>query len=249
MLLRFFEGRNFKDISTALGTTEAGAKMRVNRALEKLRKFFTKKGLTFSAAAIAAAISANSIQAAPGALATSVTVAAIKGTAVTTSTLTLLESTLKFMAWTKLKTTVIVATLAIMAAGTATLTIQHARAKAATPAFSFSGYSTPEASVASMLWAGSIGDFEKAMAACTPEQQDRIRAKMAGKSPDDIRRESIGRANALIGYKITKTEVVADDEVHLHIHATPSAQALHNGKTILVMRRIGNEWKQAGEAD
>ena len=97
LVLRFLEGRNFKDVSAALGTTEAGAKMRVNRALEKLRKFFTKRGLTLSAAVIAAAVSANSVQAAPLGLATSVTVAAVKGTAVTTSTLTLIETTLKLM--------------------------------------------------------------------------------------------------------------------------------------------------------
>ena len=62
VVLRFFEGRNFKDISATLGTTEAGAKMRVNRALEKLRKFFTARGLTFSVAAIAGAISAHSVK-------------------------------------------------------------------------------------------------------------------------------------------------------------------------------------------
>jgi hypothetical protein len=152
------------------------------------------------------------------------------------------------MAWTKLKIGVVAGTLAILAAGTATVTIQHARATAAAP-FSFSGYATPEASVASMLWAGSVGDFEKAMESCTPEQQDRIRAKMAGKSPEDVRRETVAWAKALSGYKITQTEVIADDEVRLHIQAKPSAAALHNGQTVVVMKRIGNEWKQSGEAD
>ena len=36
VVLRFFEGRSFKDVSLALGTSEAGAKMRVQRALEKV---------------------------------------------------------------------------------------------------------------------------------------------------------------------------------------------------------------------
>ena len=93
LVLRFFEDRTFKDISSSLGTTEAAAKMRVNRALEKLRVFFTKRGLTLSATGIAAAISAHSVQAAPAGLATSVTVAAVQGTAVTTSTLTLIKTT------------------------------------------------------------------------------------------------------------------------------------------------------------
>jgi len=247
VVLRFFEGRNFKDISAILGTTEAGAKMRVNRALEKLRKFFTTRGLTFSAAAIAGAISANSVQAAPIGLATSVTAAAVNGTAVTTSTLTLIKTTLKIMAWTKLKTAVVVGVIAIMAAGTATVTIRHAKALGKSSPFTFAGYATPEASVQSMLWAGSIGDFKKFLVGCTPEQVERFRNKMAGKSDDEIRRETIAWANALAGYKITKKEVISADEVHLHIHATPSAEGLHSGKVIVIMKKIGTEWKQAGD--
>jgi len=247
VVLRFFEARNFKAVSAALGTTEAGAKMRVNRALEKLRKFFTKRGLTFSAAAIAGAISANSVQAAPIGLATSVTLAAVKGTTVATSTLTLIETTLKLMAWTKLKTAVVVGAIAIMAAGTVTVTMHRSTAAPQTSPFVFSGYATPEAAIESMLWAGSIGDFKKFQAGCTPEQIERFKNRMAGKSEDEISREAIAWANAHVGYKITQKEVIAGDEVHLHISAPPSAQGLRNGNVIVIMKKIGNGWKQAGE--
>lgn len=101
--LRFFENKSFSEVGHALGTTEDAAKMRVSRALEKLRKFFTKRGFTLSAAVIAGAVSANAVQSAPLGLATSVTVAAMNGTTVTTSTLTLLKGTLKLMAWIKSK--------------------------------------------------------------------------------------------------------------------------------------------------
>jgi RNA polymerase sigma factor (sigma-70 family) len=247
VVLRFFEGRNFKAVSAALGTTEAGAKMRVNRALEKLRKFFTKRGLTFSAAVIAGAISAHSVQAAPIGLATSVTLAAVKGTTVATSTLTLIETTLKLMAWTKLKTAVVVGAMAIMAAGTVTVTMHRSTAAPQTSPFVLSGYATPEAAIESMLWAGSIGDFKKFQAGCTPEQIERFKNRMAGKSDDEISREAIAWANAHVGYKITQKEVIAGDEVHLHISAPPSAQGLRNGNVIVIMKKIGNEWKQAGE--
>jgi hypothetical protein len=54
-------------------------------------------------AIIAGAISANSVQAAPVALAKSVTAVAIaKGAAASGSTLTLIKGALKIMAWTKL---------------------------------------------------------------------------------------------------------------------------------------------------
>ena len=79
--------------------------MRVNRALEKLRKFFTKRGVVSTTAIIAGAISANSIQAAPMVLAKSVTSVAIaKGAAASGSTLILIKGALKLMAWTKAKT-------------------------------------------------------------------------------------------------------------------------------------------------
>lgn len=247
IVLRFLESRSFHDVGTVLGTSEDSAKKRVQRALEKLRAFFQKRGITLSAAVIAGAVTANSVQAAPIGLATSVTVAAVKGSAVTTSTLTLIETTLKLMAWTKIKTAVVVGAIAIIAAGTATITIQHAKTKTGPSPFIFAGYATPESSVQSMLWAGSIGDFKKFLDGCTPEQVERFKNKMAGKSDEDIRREAIAWANALVGYKITQKEVISDHEVHLHIHATPSAEALHSGKVILIMKKIGNEWKQAGD--
>jgi len=247
LVLRFFEDRNFKDISSVLGTTEAGAKMRVSRALEKLRAFFTKRGLTLSATAIATAISAHSVQAAPVGLAASVTAATVKGAAVTTSTLTLIETTLKLMAWTKLKTAVVVSAVALLAAGTATVTIRQAKAKAPDSSLSFAGYATPEASIQSMLWAGSRGDFKGFLAGCTPEQITRFESKMAGKSHDEISSEAKAWANALKDYKITQKDVISENEVHLHVHAAPSAEGLRSGSVIIVMQKIGNEWKQEGD--
>jgi RNA polymerase sigma factor (sigma-70 family) len=69
LVLRFFENKNFAEVGSALGASEDAAKMRVNRALEKLRKFFTKRGVSSTTANLAGAISANSVQAAPAGLA------------------------------------------------------------------------------------------------------------------------------------------------------------------------------------
>ena len=55
VVLRFFEDRNFKEVGAALGASEDAAKMRVSRALEKLRKFFTKRGVNSTTAVIAGA--------------------------------------------------------------------------------------------------------------------------------------------------------------------------------------------------
>jgi hypothetical protein len=100
--------------------------MRVNRALEKLRKFFTKRGVSSTTAIIAGTISANSVQAAPVALAKSVTAVALaKGAAASGSTLTLIKGALKIMAWTKMKTAVVAGAVLILAAGTTTVVIKR----------------------------------------------------------------------------------------------------------------------------
>ncbi len=124
VVLRFFEGRNFKDVSAALGTSEDSAKMRVNRALEKMRKFFTKHGITLSAAVIGGAVSANSVQAAPAGLAITVTATAAKGSVVAASTLTLVKGALKLMAWAKAKTAIVAGVVVLLAAGTTTLSVK-----------------------------------------------------------------------------------------------------------------------------
>ena len=126
VVLRFFENKNFAEVGAALGASEDAAKMRVNRALEKLRKFFTKRGIDSTATTIAEQISANSVQAAPVALAKSVTAVAIaKGAAASGSTLTLIKGALKIMAWTKAKMAIVVGAGLLVAAGTATVAVNE----------------------------------------------------------------------------------------------------------------------------
>jgi len=118
VVLRYFDGRSLKEVGTALGGSEDAAKMRVNRAVEKLRKFFNKRGVVLSAAALTATISAHSVQAAPAFLAKSVTAVAItKGAAASTSTLTLIKGALKVMAWTKVKTAVVTGAAVLLVVG------------------------------------------------------------------------------------------------------------------------------------
>jgi RNA polymerase sigma factor (sigma-70 family) len=122
VLLRFFENKSLAEVGNFLGTGEDTARMRISRALEKLRKHFLKRGVVSTTAIIAGAISANSLHAAPAALAKSITtVAMTKGVAASGSTLTLIKGALKLMAWTKAKTAIVTSAIVLLAAGTATL--------------------------------------------------------------------------------------------------------------------------------
>jgi len=125
IVLRFFENKNLREVGAALGASEDAAKMRVNRALEKLRKMFAKRGVTFSATAIAGSISANSVHAAPVGLAATISAAAAKGAVVSTSTLTLVKGALKIMAWTKMKTAIVAGAIVLLVTGTTTVTVKE----------------------------------------------------------------------------------------------------------------------------
>src|ERR1035441_4799736 len=105
VVLRFFDGKSIREVGAALGASEDAAKMRLNRAVEKLRLFFTRRGVVHPAEVLTATISAHSVQTAPAALAKAVTAAALaKGATASASTLTLIKGALKVMAWTKAKT-------------------------------------------------------------------------------------------------------------------------------------------------
>ena len=119
IVLRFIEGRNFKEVGAALGASEDAVKMRVSRALEKLHRFFSRRGISSTTAIIAGTISANSVQAAPVALAKCVTaIAIVKGSMATATTLTLVKGTMKIMTMLKLKTAAAIGVAVILAAGT-----------------------------------------------------------------------------------------------------------------------------------
>ncbi len=75
VLLRCFEARSLKETGEALGVSEDAARKRVSRALEKLRRYFTRHGVTLSMATLAALLSSHAVQAAPASLAAAMTTA------------------------------------------------------------------------------------------------------------------------------------------------------------------------------
>jgi RNA polymerase sigma factor (sigma-70 family) len=167
LVLRYFENKSLREVGEALGTNEESARKRVTRGLGKLRTFFAKRGVTVSAVAIAGAVTAHAVQAAPAVLVRTTTAAAIaNGAAVNISTLTLIKGALKIMAWTKAKTAVFVGVAALLVASTATtLTIQHRhRSVASAPTqvhMKAHFIQVPESEAASILKAGTVVDTKE----------------------------------------------------------------------------------------
>ncbi len=69
LVLRFFENKSLREVGQALGASENAAQKRVTRAMERLRQFLTRRGVTISAAGLTAIVAANAVQAAPAGLA------------------------------------------------------------------------------------------------------------------------------------------------------------------------------------
>lgn len=73
VLLRYFEGRTYSDVGAALKLGENAARMRVDRALERLQGALAQRGVTSTGAALAAVLAVPAALAAPAGLAGKIT--------------------------------------------------------------------------------------------------------------------------------------------------------------------------------
>jgi RNA polymerase sigma factor (sigma-70 family) len=97
VLLRHFERCSYIEIGARIGLSEDAARMRVNRALEKLRDGLAKRGVTSTSLALAAFLGANAVGAAPAHLAAKTASTAMMATAGAGGLSFLLASKVKLM--------------------------------------------------------------------------------------------------------------------------------------------------------
>ena len=83
VLLRYFEGRDYAEIGARFSLTADAARLRVDRALDKMRIALSRAGVTSGTAALAGALTAQAGIAAPAGLAASVTAVALASGAAT----------------------------------------------------------------------------------------------------------------------------------------------------------------------
>src|SRR6185436_4792441 len=70
IVLRFFDDKSMRDVGTNLGVSEDAAKMRVSRALDRLRNLLSTRGVACGALGLGALLAEHSVEAAPAHLAT-----------------------------------------------------------------------------------------------------------------------------------------------------------------------------------
>ncbi len=258
ILLRFYEGRNLREVGTVLGASEDAAEKRVSRALEKLRRFFASRGIHSTTTALAGAISANSIQTAQAALVKAVAAGAIaRGAGAGSSILINVKGALKLMAWTKMKTAAVAGVVILLAAGTTSIINLHKEPSSPTtqpPAFTpvevlkeswhFAGHADPESAFESSFWAMSQGDAKTYLATLAPGGG--LATEAQGKSESDVVAANRRVVDGLTGYKIVDRKTVTEGRVILTIQPEtgPDKKPLPPGKLVIV--RVGDEWKVSG---
>lgn len=110
VVLRFYEGKSLREVGSALGASEDAAQKRISRAVESLRGYLAKHGVTIGASGLVVLITSNAVQAAPARLAAVIsTTAVLAESAVHTSTIITTTKSITMTTLQKAFTTVTVA--------------------------------------------------------------------------------------------------------------------------------------------
>ena len=193
VLLRYFERKSASEMAQILGISNEAAQKRISRAVERLREFFVRRGVTVGASGLALLLSTNAVQSAPVGLAATTCSAVLAGTAAKTSTLI---AATKIIAMTTIQKVIIATTVVAAAAIGGYVVLEHQRAEktptavVATGKISkqscvFAGYATPEATFQTMLWAAARHDtnalwscFDPASLAITERQRNGLKGQL-----------------------------------------------------------------------
>jgi RNA polymerase sigma factor (sigma-70 family) len=272
VMLRFLYGKSMKEVGAVLGASESAARLRIHRAMERLRHFFYKRGIVSTTQIIAGAISANAVQIAPVGLAKAATALALaQAPAAAVSTLTLIKGALKTMAWTKAKSVIVTGTIVLLAAGTAPMIIKEIRSLAQARAISKprttsatdgikgqffargqlvdAGNTTPEAAWESRYWARAMGDYDAVLAATVPQGMPVAKQWMGDKAtfPARSRQEF---ADSFQGFQILARKDLAIGQVELKYQFTfqdgQDSSTPQPTTKIVTMVKVRGAWICAG---
>jgi len=126
ILMRYFEGQPYAAMAQKLGVAENSARMRSDRALDKLRGSLARRGIVSTAAALGLVLSTSAVAAPPAGLAASLATTALAQSVTATAGAGFLTKLYQLTSMNKLPTSV--ATVATVGAGVASYEVnEHAQ--------------------------------------------------------------------------------------------------------------------------
>jgi hypothetical protein len=150
------------------------------------------------------------------------------------------------MAWTKMKTAVVVSvSVLLVASGTGIYAANQCAQKKASysprNSWTDAGFATPEATINSLFWAESKGDINAVLAITTPEMRQDLEDKYFNNKTDQERSAILlETVKNVTGIKVQKKTVLPDGQVAFQLHLEGYAEKSY---LVVTMRKIGDEWK------
>ncbi len=263
LLQRFFAGRTHREVASAIGISEDVAKMRISRAVEKLRHLLVGRGVAVSSAALLLTLSTHAAEAAPLGVKAVLTSTVLGKTFIASTTLETTEGVLKLMAFSKLKAAAAIGTALLMAGGGTVLFVNHLHSADATaelrnsPASIPADRTTPKGCLLLMSAAMETGDVDKYVNSFIFATPDEMRVKaglvdLVGSArifmstltnkfgPESL---PMAMANLPLGIVPTHLVVAANESIR---GAKASVDVSKSGRAIELINMDG-EWKASIE--
>lgn len=120
LVLRYLEDRNLREVGAEFGISEDAARMRANRALEKLRVVLGRRGVSVTSVLLGTALMSGTSSAVPTGLVSAITTTALAGTILTAATITTMN-------WINAKAVTAIIGAAVVA-GTSTYLVKQSEA-------------------------------------------------------------------------------------------------------------------------
>ena len=266
VLLRYFENKSLREVGATLGTSENAAQKRLARAVERLREFFAKRGVTVGTSGLVVVISANAIQAAPvGLVSKTATAAALAETKITaTATVTVAKT----IVMTTLQKTLIMSAIIVVGVGSALVIHQRFNPQASNAgvaqnqpsggssnktnqtefpqaSWKFAGYVDPESGYQSFMWAMSQGNVEITLDSLTPEARMKWERNMKKPKPE-YGLELARRTKQTELFRISDKQSISSTETHLLIESVGASNENPAQEQWAQMIKVGSDWKYQG---
>lgn len=242
VLLRFFEKKSFGEIAGELGGNENSARVRVVRAVEKLRGIFRKRGVQLSAAALGMALGESAAQAAPTGLGPSVLANGALLGKVSSTTSAIVRAALSRALWRVILVRLLCAGVLIGAASGIAL------ARLKRDASQAPDYAAVEQAVIALDSAFSFNDPD-AFAAMVHTRDEGERLYLPAladyvRESARFRQEARTRLNASeLAYSVTFQELFAGQPQMTDKISTAYAQTNAAGRFPIRLIKVGREWK------
>jgi hypothetical protein len=159
--MRFLQGRSLREVGVAMGVSEEAAQKRVSRAVEKLRGFFARRGVTMESAAFASGIARHAAQVAPAALGpmiVSQAMPAATAATATTAAASIAHAASNAIFAAKVKLAGVIAASIAAVAVTAGVVVSHQQATADAKPTAAGATTSPIMVPASPLWQPIVAD-------------------------------------------------------------------------------------------